>query len=281
MPVASVIIPTYNRAHLVGATLRSVCAQTFPQFEILVVDDGSTDGTEELLAGLRDRVVYRRVAHGGASAARNAGLEMARGEYVAFLDSDDLWDPRFLEATVGALIAAPRAGFVYCDYSIFDGVIDEQGSTQVRCLKEHEKLRGNLFAALLRTDFLCTGGLLVRRDCFGQIGIFDPALPVAQDWDLWLRLALRYEAGYVDEPLLKVRSHTEQISRDGAQVHADNVRIMGKLRREHGPEVAPYLPIVQRNLARSYRALAGCQWRAGRPLSALGHGLRMLAAWLP
>jgi glycosyltransferase involved in cell wall biosynthesis len=277
MPIVSVIIPTYNRAHLIGATLRSVCAQTFPQYEILVVDDGSTDGTEELLAGLRERVVYRRVAHGGASAARNSGLEMACGEFVAFLDSDDLWDPRFLEATLQALVAAPRAGFVYCDYALFD----DGGSTQVRCLKEHEKLRGCLFADLLRTDFLCTGGLLVRRDCFGQIGIFDPALPVAQDWDLWLRLALRYEAGYVDEPLLQVRSHTGQISRDGAQVHADNVRIMGKLRREHGPEVAPYRRIVQRNLARSYRALAGCQWRAGRPLSALGQGLRMLAAWLP
>lgn len=276
-PAITVIVPTYNRAHLLRATLRSVCEQTLRPDEILVVDDGSTDGTEAALADLQESILYRRIEHGGAGAARNAGLATACGEYVAFLDSDDLWEPRFLERMTAALAAVPWAGFVYCDY----GTFDERGAVLARCLRRHEKTAGNLVQALLRTDFLCTGGLLVRRACFERVGGFDPALPVAHDWDLWLRLALCYEADYVDEVLLQVRSHEAQISRDGAQVQADNVRIMAKLRRDHGQEVAPYRRIIQRNLARSHRALAAYHWRAHRPLPALGHGFRMAAAWLP
>ncbi|MGE5263499.1 MAG: glycosyltransferase family A protein, partial [Acidobacteriota bacterium] len=138
----SVIIPTFNRRPLLAETLASVFDQTWGDFEIIVVDDGSEDDTPTMDALSSDRLVYHRIEHAGASAARNVGLALARGDYIAFLDSDDLWERQFLERMSAAFDKAPRAGFVYCDYTTFDG----HGVVQKAYLPARHKLRGNLFA---------------------------------------------------------------------------------------------------------------------------------------
>jgi glycosyltransferase involved in cell wall biosynthesis len=251
-----------------------VLTQTFSDYEIVVVDDGSEDNTEGVLADLKQRIIYRRIRHTGASAARNIGLEMAQGESIAFLDSDDLWDARFLEKMVGALDAATSAGFVYCDYVTFD----ELGIVTAACLPPEHKIHGNLFTRLVESDFISTGALLIRRECLRQVGGFDPRLAIAHDWDLWLRLAQRYDAEYVDEPLVKIRIHSRALSRNAQVIYADNLQVLGKLHREPSPDVQRLRPILRRQTARFHRELASSFRRANRPWPTLKHLVLMVGA---
>jgi glycosyltransferase involved in cell wall biosynthesis len=188
---------------------------------------------------------------------------MARGEFVAFLDSDDVWDARFMEKMLAALRQASWAGLAYCDYATFD----DRGVIQAACLAPNEKIRGNLFPKLIEGDFLCTGSLLIRRTCLEQAGRFDPGLAVAHDWDMWLRLAWRNDAEYLDEPLLKIRFHPGNLSRNAQQVHTDNLRILAKLRRDF--QAKRFHPAIRTTALRSHRALFSHYRRTRRPLSAL------------
>lgn len=274
MPFVSVIIPTYNRAHLLRATLDSVLAQGYGDYELVVVDDGSRDDTPASLTGLGKRIVYRSIAHQGPCVARNVGLQIAQGETIAFLDSDDLWRADFLQKMVGALRAAPHTGFVYCDYELFD----DKGPIRTGCLRAADKIRGNLFPRLLQRDFLCMGALLIRRECLLEVGGFDPALPLAHDWELWLRLARRYEAEYLNEPLLCLRQHPGQHSRNDTLMESDNLRVLARLRRRYPQEVAPYREVLRLNAIRAHRALASYYRQKRRPLPALWHLLQMAAA---
>ena len=267
----SVIIPIYNRAHLLAATLDSVFAQTRRVDQIIVVDDGSTDDPARVCAQFADRVTYRRIDHAGASAARNAGLEIAQDEFIAFLDSDDLWEARFLERMTAALDASD-AGFVYCDYATFNA----RGLVQPTNLPPSYKLRGNLFARLLETDFISTGALLIRRECLDRVGGFDPHLEIAHDWDLWLRLAREFDAEYVDEPLARIRLDSDGLTRDTALLYSNNLRILAKLRGHVDAE--EQRRVIRRNTRACHRALFKYSWGARRPLPALKHFGQMLTS---
>jgi glycosyltransferase involved in cell wall biosynthesis len=263
----SVIVPTYNRAGLIGETLTSVKNQSFRDYEIIVVDDGSTDQTVEMLASFKEQISYRSIRHAGQGVARNAGFEIARGELVAFLDSDDLWNPLFLEKMTGALDRDPRAGFVYCDYDTFDelGVVRE--ANVQRC----EKLRGSLFTALLRSDFLCMGAVLIRSECIEDVGGFDIRLPPVEDWDMWLRLARKYDADYVDESLVRIRLNKSNPSRNPGIVYPLNLRVLAKLQREFPEEARRHRPLIRQQISRYHLALAKYLY-ANRQLSpALKH----------
>jgi glycosyltransferase involved in cell wall biosynthesis len=251
MPLVSVIIPTYNRARLLAQTLESVRAQSVRDYEIVVVDDGSTDTTAELLDGLGYAIQVCRIKHSGQSAARNAGLRKARGPLVAFLDSDDLWEPQFLEKMTRALEANSRLGFVYCDYSIFD----DRGFVRCRDMAPEHKLEGRLFTPLLQCDFICTGAILIRRECFQQVGVFDPDLAMSEDWDMWLRLSLKHQAGYVDEPLARIRASPESPSREPNRLYPMNLRVLEKIKRDFPEETRPLDPLIRRQIARSHLAL--------------------------
>jgi glycosyltransferase involved in cell wall biosynthesis len=268
----SVVIPTYNRADLIGQTLDSVFGQTRRADQVVVVDDGSEDDTRRVLEEWEPRILYRRIRHAGASAARNAGLEIARGAYVAFLDSDDLWETRFLERMVAVLDSAPAAGFAYCDYATFDG----RGIVRRAYLPPRHKLRGSLFTRLLETDFLSTGTLLIRRECLEHTGGFDPSLEITHDWDLWLRLAHAYDAEYVDEPLVHIRTDSAGLTRNTPLLYANNLRVLAKIRRRvTGGE---QLALVRLNVSACHRALFKHYWSAGRPGPALAHFGHSLSA---
>ncbi len=274
MPRVSIIIPTYNRAHLIRETLDSVFAQTFHDFETIIVDDGSEDDTAHVLADLQARITYRQIPHAGASAARNAGMEIARGEFIAFLDSDDLWDARFLEKMTAVLDAASSAGFAYCDYATFD----QRGIIQVAYLPSQHKIRGYLFPQLLECDFISTGALLIRRACLARVGEFDLRLKVAHDWDMWLRLARQFDAEYVDEPLARIRIDSRGLSQDTAAIHADNLQVLSKVRRELMGGDRRLRPIIRQNIAANHYALSKYFRITRRLLPTLKHYGLMIAA---
>jgi glycosyltransferase involved in cell wall biosynthesis len=207
LPAVSVIIPTYNRPDLLREALDSVSAQTFGDYEVIVVDDGSAPPIAQAVADhpIRPRI-YRQNRQGPA-AARNRGIAEARAELVAFLDSDDLWMPTKLERYIAALRNSP-------DISIFYGPmvpIDAQGHivngrTKPRCA-------GRITEALFKSCFVDVPTVVCRKQLLTKAGGFDASLPVCEDYDLWLRLSLNEPFGLIEEPLAKRRLHDDRLSK--------------------------------------------------------------------
>jgi O-antigen biosynthesis protein len=201
MPLVSVVIPTYNRAQLVARALDSVLAQSFRDFEALVIDDGSTDDTAGVVrryVQMDTRVRYlRQHPNRGVGAARNVGLRESRGELIAFLDSDDYWFPAKLERQVDLMRDAPAdVGLVYCGVEN----VNERGE---RWLYE-PKSRGDVYARLLTKNVVHSGsGVMIRRNVIRTAGFFDERIPAIEDYDYWLRISRSYRFDFVAEPLLR------------------------------------------------------------------------------
>jgi len=202
--LVSVIIPTYNRASFLKRAIESVLAQTYEAIEIIVVDDGSTDDTHTLVASYGDKVLFIRQNHEGASAARNRGLLLARGEFIAFLDSDDYWAKEKLAEQLTALEQHPEAAVCYTWYALVDQ--DEQFSRAI-CPQD----KGDIFSAVYFRNHLITPHLLIKRSCFFEgeelILKFDPNLIIAEDFKLRLQLASAYHFCYVPKCLVYVTTH--------------------------------------------------------------------------
>jgi glycosyltransferase involved in cell wall biosynthesis len=252
----SIIIPTYNRAALVTEAVASVLAQSFRDFELLVVDDGSTDGTGEALALYADRIrLIRRESRDGVSAARNDGIAAARGEWLAFLDSDDLWLPEKLTRQMAYLTAHP--GLKLCQTEetwVRRGVRVNQPQT-------HRKIGGRIFFQSLERCLVSPSAVILHRRLIEAHGGFDEDLPAAEDYDLWLRLSWRYAVGLVPEPLIIKRGgRADQLS---AQWGLDRYRIRALLKLLDEPELPdPYAQAARRVLARKCAIYAqGCEKR--------------------
>lgn len=193
-PLVSVIIPTYNRAGLLKLAIDSVLAQTYPHIELIVVDDGSTDDTPRMLEAYGDRIVVVRKANRGGTAARNSGIEVARGEYFNFMDHDDLMAPAKIEKQVAIMHARPEVGLVHCGFYRIDR--DGNPIDKVNFLPE-----GDVRPALVQGCFLWSGAPLIRREVIERVGTFDVNV-WSSDADLWLRIAIAgYHFGCVQEPL--------------------------------------------------------------------------------
>lgn len=208
MPLISVVIPVYNGARTIQETIESVQKQTLSDLEIIVVDDGSQDSTLAVLRAIADpRLKIIPGAHAGANAARNCGLRASCGEYVSFLDADDLWTPNKLEAQLQALRSHLGAAVAYS----WTDRIDEQGNYLRR--GGYLSVNGNVLAELLITNFVENGSnpLILRRAAI-EVGGFDESLSACQDWDMWLRLAARYEFAAVSEVQILYRLSTDSIS---------------------------------------------------------------------
>lgn len=205
-PKVSVIIPTFNRRELVVKAIDCVLAQTFPVEDIVVVDDGSTDGTAEALAqAYGDRIRLVRQANAGVSAARNRGLEMARGEFISLLDSDDLWLPEKTERQVGFLEAHPGFGMVLCDIMQVDRDGHDIAPIHRRDFIPED---GPVLKWVLRQPALAPLSAMFRREVYETVGGFDVALRTAEDIDFHLRVARRWPIGVVSEELVRaMRGH--------------------------------------------------------------------------
>ncbi|MEO0456087.1 MAG: glycosyltransferase family A protein [Cyanobacteria bacterium P01_A01_bin.114] len=196
MPQVSVIVPAYNAMAFLPQTLDSVLAQTFADFEVWVVNDGSTDPTAEWVSSLTDRRVRLiNQANQGCAIARNTGLLAACGQYVAFLDADDLWKPTKLEKQVQLLDSRPAIGLVYTGIS----TIDETGRPTGKI--ELPTVEGAVWDAVVEANpIMCGSTPMMRRACFESAGLFDPSLRSAEDWDLWIRIAEKYEFALIQAP---------------------------------------------------------------------------------
>lgn len=205
--MTSVIIPTFNRAVFLREAIDSVLAQTEKDFELIVVDDGSTDHTRELVAEYGDRIRYFFQPNAGASAARNLGIRHAAGNFMAFLDSDDLWLPKKLARQTQWMAAHPNLLLCYTDE------IWIRRGVRVNQKMIHAKAGGWIYPLCLPRCIISPSSVLMRRELFDAIGWFDEQLPVCEDYDLWLRVASRFEVGFIPEPLIVKRGgHPDQLS---------------------------------------------------------------------
>lgn len=210
-PLVTVVIPAYNVEQWIFATIESVLKQTYKPVEVVVVNDGSTDGTAEVIAGFGDRVRCVTQPNKGLSAARNTGIRVAEGQFIAFLDSDDLWMPEKLECQVDLLRRFPEIGWVYSDAFVVDHtatiVLNRVGRTS-------SLPSGDILRALILRNFIPCPTPLVRRSALARVGGFDesPAIQIAEDWDMWLRLAGEFPAGCVSRPLAMIRLHGKSMT---------------------------------------------------------------------
>jgi glycosyltransferase involved in cell wall biosynthesis len=219
IPLVSAIIPTYNRADLLARALDSIIAQDHRPLEAVVIDDGSTDHTAEIIAAYEPRLadqqiqlIFHQQSNGRAPRARNVGMKLATGSLYAFLDSDDLWLPRFVSTLLRLLEQYPTAGLAFCGMLIIDAN-DHPWRIRPTGLppEPSQGLLTRPFEPILRHMPLQTSGVMVRRSVIDDLGDFDLNLPVVEDWDLWYRIAKKYDFAYTLENLACNRSHPDNL----------------------------------------------------------------------
>ncbi|MCP2730017.1 glycosyltransferase [Limnofasciculus baicalensis] len=210
MSVISVIIPVYNGERTIDKTIKSVLCQTFSDWELIIIDDGSQDLTLEIISRIKDhRLKVFSYPHTGSNASRNRGVSQACGEYISFLDADDLWTPDKLQSQLTVLLENPQAAVAYS----WTNCIDESDNF----LRQGSRANatGDVYARLLLTDFLDHGSNpLIRREAFDKVGGFDESLTHAEDWDMWLRLAAQYQFVVVSSPQILYRVSPNSSSSD-------------------------------------------------------------------
>lgn len=271
-PDVSVIIPAYNRAATVAAAIGSVLSQDGVNFEVIVVDDASEDGTAAVVEGIGDARVrlVRHARNAGAGAARNTGIAAARAGLVAFQDSDDLWLPGKLARQVAALRASPDAVAVYCGMLI-ENAEAVGGSGSVYLPDPAQRPRsGALHGALLAANFVSTQTLVVHRAALERAGQFDTALPALEDWDFALRLAALGPIALVDDVLVRQRFSDNSLTRSLEK----RLRAQEMILERHAQALAGQPGV----LALHHRRIAGAHRRLGDVTAARRHIAAALGA---
>ncbi len=203
----SVIIPTFNRGTQLIRALDSVLAQTYPPLEIIVIDDGSTDDTANIVRKQYPSVTYQLQENQGVSSARNRGLEIASGDWIAFLDSDDAWLPEKLARQVASLQESPEYKICHTEE------IWIRRGKRVNPRNKHQKYGGNIYEHCLPLCVISPSAVMIHQDIFRDIGNFDESLPACEDYDLWLRICAHYPVLFIEMPLIyKYGGHTDQLS---------------------------------------------------------------------
>lgn len=209
MPKVSVIIPTYNRADFLKKAVQSVLHQTYQDYEILVRDDGSTDNTQQVISNFKDsRIRYtRNMTNIGVIQNRNNAVNNSKGKYIAFLDDDDEWLPEKLEKQMSIIEASPaKLGGVYSGAYSIDTKLGKIVKLSV------PEYRGYILKHLLKNNFIMTSTLVLKKKCFEKVGLFDPEFKSASDFDMWIRVAEKFEFDYVLSALVNYNVHENRIS---------------------------------------------------------------------
>lgn len=224
MPKVSIIIPTFNSIEYLPLALESVLGQTLTDYEVIIVDDGSTDSTKEWGNNLRHpNVQFLSQLNQGCASARNAGLAKASGEYIAFLDADDIWVPSKLEKQACVLDQFPKVGLAYG----WVGSINATGQKVGKIRKHYDE--GNVWKTLILRDITECGSVpMIRRECFDKVGTFDTTLSYAQGWDMWIRISAKYSFKVIKEALTYYRSHPGNHSKNWSRMEPNYQRIIEK-----------------------------------------------------
>lgn len=218
----SVIIPTYNRLPFLKEAVQSVLDQTYRNFELILVDDGSTDGTKEFAGKLETGIKYIYKKNGGPSSARNRGIREAKGRFITFLDSDDLWHKDKLKIEIDFMNSHPEAMVCYTDE------IWIRRGVRVNPRKKHQKYSGWIFERCLPLCIVSPSSVLMKREFFKEVGYFDENFPVCEDYDLWLRASLRFPFHFIPQKLIIKRGgYPDQLS---AQWGSDRYRVQALLK---------------------------------------------------
>tara|TARA_B100001741_G_scaffold74766_1_gene60466 strand:+ start:2379 stop:3206 length:828 start_codon:yes stop_codon:yes gene_type:complete len=220
----SVIIPTFNRKETLKRAIRSVLMQSYTPYELIVIDDGSDDGTKEWLKDNYPNVKYIYQMNSGVSSARNKGIKFARGDWIALLDSDDEWLPSKLKDQANEIELNPAAKFLHTnEIWIRNGV-------RVNQMKKHKKYGGYIFEKCLDMCRISPSSVLIKKDIFDEIGMFDETLKVCEDYDLWLRFASKYPVHFLDQPLIKkYGGHSDQLSKVDDGIESYRIRSLKKI----------------------------------------------------
>ena len=206
-PIVTAIIPAYNRAEVLGKAVESVLSQEYSPLELIVADNGSTDGTAGLLDGYGSSLRVIKVPEHGVSRARNAGIRAASGEYICFLDSDDLWLPGKVRKQIDLFLSTPSYRISYTDE------IWIRKGIRVNQCGRHRKYSGYIFEKALPLCIISPSSVMMHKDVFSDIGMFDESLSACEDYDLWLRITARYPVAFLPEPLIvKTGGHPDQLS---------------------------------------------------------------------
>jgi glycosyltransferase involved in cell wall biosynthesis len=266
MPKVSVIIPCFNSQNTIQETIESVLAQTMQDFELIVVDDGSTDDTKQILSDFGNRVKYLYRENGGQSAARNTGIRAAIGEFVAFVDSDDLWCPDKLEKQI-RILEDTTVDWCYCDCLYFC-------NSDSTSLGKHSDLfypakEGWIAKSLLLGNCIASPTPLIRRSIFDQCGLFDesPLFRIGEDWEMWLRIAAQYPVGYRAEVLAKHREHTFSLSfgADPMTALASHLAVIEKITALYPQDL---MPIKEKAMAFYAARFSKSAWLNGNIVNA-------------
>jgi glycosyltransferase involved in cell wall biosynthesis len=226
-PLVSVIIPTFNRSSMVVEAVESVLAQSYAELEVIVVDDGSTDDTRERLRSYGQRLILVvNEKNRGVSAARNRGIRQSRGEFVALLDSDDLWRPGKIQRQLDFFSAHPRAMICQTEE------IWVRRGRRVNPRQKHRKYSGYIFPHCLPLCIVSPSAVMIRRELLSRVGLFDEQLPACEDYDLWLRIAAHEPIFLLGEPLIVKRGgHDDQLSRTVPSMDKYRIESLLKLLR--------------------------------------------------
>ena len=225
-PPVSVIIPTYNRRQMLGDTVESVLSQSFKGFEIIVVDDGSEDGTAEHLSKYGSSLRVISQSRRGVAAARNLGVRCSSGRYLAFLDSDDLWQPKKLEVQVTYMEELPEVQICQTEEIWIRNGVRENPK------KKHRKPSGDIFRPSLDLCLISPSAVMMTRELFKRVGGFDEGFTVCEDYDLWLRISVDTPVSLISEPLvIKRGGHADQLSHSSWGLDRFRILALQKLLR--------------------------------------------------
>ncbi|MCT7968523.1 glycosyltransferase [Laspinema sp. D1] len=253
MPKVSVVIPTYNCKRFIKETINSVLSQTYLDFEVIVIDDGSTDGTAEILNDYGSTLRYIYQKNKGQGAARNVGIRACNGEYIAFLDSDDMWLPNKLERQMALIDSGSSINFVYCDVEVFEHLSGQRLFLAHQLFKPYEG--NNIASKLLINNFIFSCTPLINKKVFEEVGYFDESrlLQGLEDWDMWLRIAASYPLAWIPEPLGRYRIHDANMignsNYDPLKFHQQWIAVIKRI-TEIYPQV--YAPVYSQAMSNAY-----------------------------
>lgn len=244
-PLVSVIIPNYNHARFLSDAISGVLGQTYQNFEIIVVDDGSTDNSREVAEQFDDKIQYIYQRNAGLSAARNTGIRAAKGSLIGVLDADDMYEPTFISTLVAVLESNPDADGVYCGYQFVD-----QDNNLLPQIENRPVPSDELYDALLDGNFFVPESIFLQRYVYDDVGLFDEALRACEDWDVWLRVTKKYRVIHVPEVLTRHRILAGSMSTDPLRMLTARLAV---LKKHVGSEpLMNGLSIVHRAYGRAY-----------------------------